>query len=218
MNDTSKNWLDVLSDGQLFRDWFSLIAHFFLGIAYFTILTVCFSVAIGTSVILVGIPLLLFSLAITRVLARMDRQMMGGLLDTDTPEVADDVDARGANLGERLGMYLGSATTWRSLVYLFLKMPIGILTFTAAWLILPLLALEVLILAPLTIDMRLISVRMLHWVAIGTHKFSGVLLPADNTKRKRDTSRLENRARDAENEPGYFIDDDGEIAAYKRFS
>jgi hypothetical protein len=217
MNDSSKNWLDVLSDGQMFRDWFSLIAHFFLGIAYLTFLTAGFAVALGTSVILVGIPLLLFMLATTRVLARIDRQIMGALLDTRTAEVNDDVDARGANLGERLGMYLGSGTTWRSLIYLLLKFPIGMLTISAAFLILPLLALEVLILAPLTIDMRLISVRMLHWVAIGTHKFSGILLPTGNGKHKRDTSHLE-RAERAEAEPDYFIDDDGEIAAYKRFS
>src|SRR5258705_13032686 len=108
---------------------------------------------------------------------------------------------------------MGSGTTWNSLIYLFLKMPIGIVTFSAAWLILPLLLLEVLILAPLTIDMRLISVRMLHWVAVGTHKFSGILLPTGNGKRKRDTSHLETRAERAqgvEDEPGYFIDDDGE--------
>lgn len=214
MNDRSKNWLDVLSDGQLFRDWFSLIAHFFLGIAYLTFLSVGFAVALGTSVILVGIPLLLFMLAMTRVLARIDRQIMGALLDTSTAEVADDVDTRGANLGERLGMYLGSGTTWRSLIYLLLKLPLGIMAFTAAWLILPLLFIEVLILAPLTIDMRLISVRMLHWVAIGTHKFSGVLLPTG--KRKRDISRLETQE-EAE-QPRYFIDDDGEIAAHKRYS
>ncbi|MEO8610388.1 MAG: sensor domain-containing protein [Chloroflexota bacterium] len=214
--DSSKNWLDVLSDGQMFRDWFSLIAHFFLGIAYLTFLSAGFAFALGTSVILVGIPLLLFMLATTRVLARIDRQIMCALLNSATPEVTDDVDARGANLGERLGMYLGSGTTWRSLIYLLLKLPIGIMTISAAFLILPLLALEVLVLAPLTIDMRLISVRMLHWVAVGTHKFSGVLLPTSKSagKRKRDTGRLET----VEADPGYFIDDDGEIAAYKRFS
>ena len=209
----SKNWLDVLSDGQMFRDWFSLIAHFFLGLAYLIFLTVGFSVALSLSVVLIGIPLLLFMLATTRVLAKLDRQMMGALLDTPTAEVADNVDTYGANLGERLGMYLGSGTTWRSLIYLLLKLPLGILTFTAAWVILPLLALEVLILAPLTIDMRLISVRMLHWVAVGTHKSSGVLLPTG--KRKHDTSRLESSE---EAEPRYFIDDDGEIAVHKRFS
>jgi len=215
MNDHTKNWLDALSDGQMFRDWFSLIAHFFLGMAYFSFLIAGFAAALGLSLVLVGIPLLLFMLATTRVLARLDRQVMGALLDTPTAQVANNVDARGANLGERLGMYLGSAATWRSLIYLLLKLPLGMMSFTAAWLILPLLALEVLILAPLTIDMRLITVRLLHWVAVGTHRFSGVLLPAAPGKRKRDTSRLETHD---EAEPRYFIDEDGEIAAYKRFS
>jgi hypothetical protein len=211
----SKNWLDVLSDGQMFRDWFSLIAHFFLGLAYLIFLSVGFSVAIGLSLVLVGIPLLLFMLATTRVLAKLDRQVMGALLDTATNEVADDVDPRGANLGERLGMYLGSGTTWRSLIYLLLRFPVGVVTFTAAWLILPLLTLEVLFLAPLTIDMRLISVRMLHWAAVGTHKYSGVLLPSAVGKRKHDTSHLETSEAA---EPRYFIDDDGEIAVRKHFS
>jgi len=120
MNNDSKNWLDVLSDGQMFRDWFSLIAHFFLGIAYLTFLSAGFAFALGTSVILVGIPLLLFMLATTRVLARLDRQIMGALLDTATPEVNDDVDARGANLGALYvpcgggGLVAGSALAIKS--------------------------------------------------------------------------------------------------------
>jgi hypothetical protein len=213
MNNHPTHWLDALSDGQMFRNWFALFANFWLGLAYFIFLTVGFTVALGLSLVLVGIPLLLFMLATTRVLARLDRQMMGALLDTPTAEVADEVDVRGANLGERLGMYLGSGATWRSLIYLLLKLPVGIATFSAAWLILPFLALEVLILAPLTIDLRLITVRLLHWSAIGTHRVTGLLLPTG--KRKRDTSRLETRE---EAEPRYFIDEDGEIAAYKRFS
>ncbi len=209
-----RNWLDALSDGQLFRDWFSLIAHFFLGSAYITFLIAGFATAIGLSFVLVGIPLLLFMLATTRTLAKLDRQMMGALLDTPTPEMVEDIDPRGANLGERIGMYMGSITTWRSALYLFAKFLIGLLSITAAFVILPLLAIEVLILAPLTIDMRLISVRLLHWTAIGLHKGSGVLLPTSK-KRKRDTSRLETVETA---EPTYTIDDDGEIMVQKHFS
>jgi hypothetical protein len=211
-----KNWLDVLSDGQLLRAWFSLLAPFFLGTAYWTFLVAGFTTAIGLSFILIGLPLLLFMLGSTRALARMDRQMMAAILDIDAPEVADDVDARGANLGERMGMYLGSLTTWRSLAYLLLQLPVGAVTMTAAFCLLPFLALEVLLLAPLTIDMRLITVRLLRWLALGIYRFNGILLPRANTKRKRDTSRLEAREeRYAEDEPRYYIDDDGEIAAYR---
>jgi hypothetical protein len=211
-----KNWLDVLSDGQLLRDWFSLLVPFFLGTLYWVFLLAGFSTAVGLSFILIGLPLLLFMLGSTRALARMDRQIMAGILDIDHPEVADDVDARGANLGERMGMYLGSLTTWRSLAYLLLQLPIGAVTMTAAFCILPFLAFEVLLLAPLTIDMRLITVRMLRWLAVGTYRVNGILLPRATTKRKRDTSRLETREeRHAEDEPRYYLDDDGEIVAYR---
>lgn len=209
-----KNWLDVLTDGQIMRDWFSLIAHFFLGMAYFAFLSAGFSTAIGLSIILIGIPLLLFMLGSTRTLAAMDRRLFGAILDVETDEVADDVDTQGANLGERLGMFFGSGTTWLSLVYLLLKLPIGIFAFLASMFILPLLAIEVLILAPLTIDMRLITVRALHWTAVGLHRFPGVLLPSAKRKRPRDVSRLETTE---SAEPQYYIDDDGELLVKRKF-
>jgi hypothetical protein len=213
MANRSKTWLDALTDGQLFRDWFSLIAHFFLGMAYFGFLMAGYATAIGLSFVLIGIPLLLFMLATTRVLAAIDRRLIGAILDEDTPDVADDVDTTGANLGERIGLYLGSGTTWRSLFYLLLKFPLGMVAFTAAMFLLPLLALEVLILGPLTIDMRLASVRLQHTIAVGLHRGSGLLLPAAKRKRARDVSRLETRDAD---EPVYFLDDEGEIVLRKR--
>jgi hypothetical protein len=208
----SKSWLDALTDGQIIRDWFSLIVHFALGMAYFSFIVAGYATAIGLSFVLVGIPLLLFMLSSTRAVAAMDRRLIGAILDIETPEVADEIDPRGANLGERLGMVIGSSRTWLSLVYLLVKLPLGILTFNLALLLLPLLAIEVLILGPLTIDMRLISVRMLHWLAVGCHRIPGFLLPT-GVKRKRDISRLETVEGD---EPRYYLDDDGEILIHKR--
>src|SRR5215468_7345446 len=107
MSGDSKVWLDALTDGQLFRDWASLTAHFFLAIGYWIVLGFGFAFAIGTSVILIGIPMLLFMLATTRAMAAMDRKLVGAILGSETRAVVDDVDPRGANFGERLGMYLG---------------------------------------------------------------------------------------------------------------
>jgi hypothetical protein len=210
----NKSWLDALTEGQIIRDWFSLIVHLPLGIAYLIFLVAGYGTSIGLSFILVGIPLLLFMLASTRAVAALDRRLVGAILDTPTREFTDEIDPRGANLGERLGTYIGSGRTWLSLLYLLLKLPLGVMSFTAAWLILPLLAIEVLILGPLTIDMRLISVRMLHWLALGFHRIPGVLLPT-GAKRKRDISRLETVEVE---EPRYYLDDDGEIMVRKRLS
>ncbi|MBA3873130.1 MAG: sensor domain-containing protein [Anaerolineae bacterium] len=207
----NRSWLDAMTDGQIIRDWFSLIAHFALGMTYISFFIFAYTMSIGLSFILIGIPLLLFTLASTRAIAAMDQRLFAGILDRPAPEFADDVDGRGANLGERLGMYLGSGTTWRSLVYLGLKFPVGIAALIAAMFILPFLGLEMLILGPLGIDMRLASVRLLHGVAVGLHKFPGLLLPTG--KRKRDLSRLENVETA---EPQYYLDDDGEIILRER--
>jgi putative sensor protein len=211
MSGDSKVWLDALTDGQLFRDWFSLIAHFFLGMAYWIVLGFGFAFALGTSVILIGIPMLLFMLATTRVMAALDRQIVGALLEIETPAMADDVDTRGANLGERLGMYLGSLTTWRSVAYLLLKLPLGVASISVAFALLPVLAFEMLLLGPLIAPSRPISVQVMHWLAVGSHKIPGLLLPT--RKRKRDTSRLETPE---SAEPRYLLDDDGEIIVRKR--
>jgi len=62
-------------------------------------------------------------------------------------------------------------------------------------------------------DMRLITVRLLHGVAIGLHKFEGLLLPTRKPKRVARTSRLELQEEEG---PAYYLDDDGEIVKYKR--
>lgn len=209
-----KNWLDALTDGQILRDWFSLIMHSVLGIVYISFVVTGFVVAGSLSFILVGIPLLLFMLATTRVIAAMDRQLFAAILNDDTPPMINNLDMRGANVGKRLGMLLGSGATWRSILYLLVKLPLGIGAFYASMLILPLLALELLVLGPLTIDMRLISVRLLRWLALGAHRFPGILLPTA-PKRKRDISRLESY-REERAEPEYYLDDDGELVLRKR--
>ncbi len=214
MNGDTRTWLDVLTDGRLFRDWFSLIAHFFLGLAYLIVLVAGFAFGLATSIILIGIPMILFMLATTRAMAAMDRQLVGSLMDVETTPMADDVDVRGANLGERLGMVLGSLTTWRSLAYLLLKLPLGVLSISLAFALLPVLAFEMLVLGPLIAPARPISVAVIHWLAVGFYKIPGYLLPTRKTKR--DTSRLETHEYEYVPEPEYYLEDDGEVVRRKR--
>lgn len=221
-----RNWLDALSDGGVFRYWLALFGQFFLGTFYFMLLVSGYASAIGLSLVLIGIPLLLFTLASTRVLADIDRRMMAAILDLDIPRTTQDIDMRGANLGERLGMLLGSGITWRSLIYLLLKMPIGIITFTASMILLPLMAIELLILAPLTIDLRLITARMLRWLAVGSYRAVDWLLPVEkHRKAKAKRSRLELDEQDDEEDEAfadedrevrYYIDSEGEIQSADR--
>jgi hypothetical protein len=207
------NWLDALSDGKIMRHWLALFASFWFGLAYWILVIGGFALALSLSVVLVGIPLLLFMLAATRTLALLDRRLMAEILDVSAPGDFDDVDMRGANLGERLGMYLGSWATWRSLLYLAVKFPLGILSLSLSFIFLLPLAVEVLVLAPLTIDLHLLSVRLMRFTAVGLFRLNNLFLPSGKAKRP---SRLELVEEDEEPEPRYYIDSEGEIAAYKR--
>lgn len=210
------NWLDALSDGNVFRHWLALFGQFFLGMLYFMLIVAGYSASIGLSFILIGIPLLLFTIASTRTLADIDRRLMAAVLDIEAPRTPQDLDLRGENLGTRLGMLLGSGLTWRSLVYLLLKMPIGMITFMASMALLPLMALELLILAPLTIDLRLLSARLLRWLALGSYHAVDWMLPTEAStapeREKPKRSRLE-LADDEEDlsDDRYYIDSEGEI-------
>ncbi|MCA9911364.1 MAG: sensor domain-containing protein [Anaerolineae bacterium] len=206
-------WLDALTDGQMLRDWLALSAPLFFGTIHWSLVLGGLALSMMLLPVLIGIPLLLFVLAGIRALATLDHQMMMALLDQPPPELANDVDTDGANLGERLGLYLGSGQTWRSLFYLGLTLPVGAVTFSVALLLLPLIFVELLILAPLTIDMRLVSVRLLHFLALGTHRVMGLLLPKRRHERERDVSRLETVYE--YEEPRYYLDDDGEIIPVK---
>ncbi|MFN8563788.1 MAG: sensor domain-containing protein [Anaerolineae bacterium] len=207
------SWLDALTDGKVFRSWLALFANFWFGLVYFIYIVGGFALALSLSFVLIGIPLLLFMLATTRTLALVDRRIMAEILDVDAPPDFDDVDTRGANLGERLGMYLGSWATWRSALYLLAKFPLGIVSFTISWVILLPLAIEVLLLAPLTIDLHLLSVRLTRWSAMALYRINNWLLPSGKAKR---ASRLELVEEDIEAEPRYYIDSEGEIAVSKR--
>ncbi len=209
------NWLDALSDGKMFRHWLALFADFWFGLVYFIFLVGGFSIALSLSVVLIGIPLLLFMLGSTRVLAQLDRRVMAAIIGVDAPPDFDDVDLRGANLGERLGMLLGSGATWRSVLYLLAKFPIGLLSISLSLLILLPLAVEVLLLAPLTIDLHLLTVRLMRFSAVGLYKLNNLFLPSGKAKRASRLESVEDEP-DAEPEPRYYIDEEGEIAVAKR--
>lgn len=218
-----RNWLDALSDGAVFRNWLALFGQFFLTMFYITLLITGYAASIGLSVVLIGLPLLLFTLSSTRHLADIDRRLMGAVLDMDVPRMAEDLDLRGANLGERLGMMLGSGVTWRSLLYFVIKTPVSIAAFMASMVLLPLMALELLILAPLTIDLHLLTARVLRWTALVSYRSTSWLLPNEQRgPRKAKRSRLElvdeydDDFADEERDERYYIDGEGEIQMASR--
>lgn len=212
MHDGRYSWMDALTDGTITRSWLALFGNFWTGLLYWILIFGGFALALVTIPIIVGIPLLLFMLSVTRDLADIDRQMMAGVLGIEARETTEDVDLRGANLGERLGMLLGSGRTWRSLIYLLIKFPVGMVTMPISIVWLFPLAIETLLLAPLTVDLHLITVRLLRWLARAQYRAADVLLPSRPSKRPSRLELVEEQVDDLR----YYIDSEGEIAVAKR--
>lgn len=223
----SHRWLDALNDGRILRDLLSLGANFLFGLIWLILLAGGYALGIGLSLVLIGIPFLMFVLSSTRTLAAMDYQMTAAILGEKAHPLHDDLDMRGANLGERLGMLLGSKVTWLSLLYLLLKLPVGMLSLAIMFCMLPLLIIEIFILAPLTLDIHMLSVRLLHFTTTSIHKGMGLLLPKRRAKRTeprqaRDTNRYQTPRRLYEDdsyedyEDTYRLGDDGEIELVRK--
>jgi signal transduction histidine kinase len=105
-----------------------LLLYFPLGIFYFAFLAIGLTLGIGTLVIWLGVPILLFVMWFWWKLAAMERAMAISWLKVDIPPMEGPVD-KTKPLWDRVRTHLSNSVTWKSLLYLFLKLLIGSITF-----------------------------------------------------------------------------------------
>jgi two-component system phosphate regulon sensor histidine kinase PhoR len=118
----------VARQGQTYRNLLYLIAAFPLGLTYFVILITGLAVGIGTAIVGVGLLLLLGMLWTVWVMAAIERALARGLLCAD---IASPTDSRIPNVSrwKQLTIYLRRPITWKSLAYLLLEFPFGLVSF-----------------------------------------------------------------------------------------
>lgn len=100
---------------QTYRNLCYLVAMVPLGILYFNLLVVGLSLGVGLSIILVGVAILVFTLALAVVLAGLERRLVGFLLGIDVP-VPDDVN--GGGIRQRIERLVTDRQTWKDVAYL----------------------------------------------------------------------------------------------------
>lgn len=101
-----------------------------LGIVYFTILTVGFTLGAGMSITLIGLPILVSMIFVTYMLGDLERAITSILLGVKIakPEARP---ARNNSVSAILTAQLKNGAFWKELAYLaFLKLPLGMLSFT----------------------------------------------------------------------------------------
>ena len=104
-----------------------LLLAFPLGVGYFVFLVTGFALGLGLAIIWVGIPILFLMILAVYGLTSLERQLAIHLLDESVPplrEVAPEETA-----WQWLKGVLSTPATWKGLVFLLLKFPLGVFSF-----------------------------------------------------------------------------------------
>src|SRR3954468_5368488 len=115
----------VALDRRSYRHLLYLVLALPQGVAYVAVLAAGLSAGAGLAVILVGLVLLLGTLFAVRALAAVERLLARTLLRIATPPPIEG--GIGLSWRQRVQLWLRDPVTWKSLVYLLGKLPMGIL-------------------------------------------------------------------------------------------
>jgi len=122
------NGIGVIADGQTYKNLLYLLLAFPLGMVYYVILMIGFTVGLGLSVIVVGLGILLATVIGLRFIASFERSLANTLLGTSIPKPADVTKTSGGVVGTAKA-YIQASSTWRGLGFVALKFWIGVLSF-----------------------------------------------------------------------------------------
>jgi signal transduction histidine kinase len=116
----------VVTRGQTWLNVGYLLLSFPTGLAYFIVLVVGIVLGVSLAVIVVGLGILLAVLAAWRGFAAIERALARALLGVP---IARPADRRELPPAERVARWLRDPVTWKSLVFVGLKFPLGIVSF-----------------------------------------------------------------------------------------
>ncbi|HEY8951649.1 MAG TPA: sensor domain-containing protein [Candidatus Dormibacteraeota bacterium] len=121
--------LELLRSKQTYLRMAYLLLAFPLGTLYFVVLATGLSAGLGLAIVIVGFPILVLTLLIWLLFARIERGLATHLLGAKLRPMSI-ADPKARTVRERLLNTLTDPVTWKSLAYLLLEFPFGVFTFT----------------------------------------------------------------------------------------
>jgi len=122
-------FLGVIIRPQAYINLVYSLASFPLGVFYFVFLVSGMALGISLSIVWVGVPILLFVEIGLLVMASFERFMAIHLLKEDVPAFLVS-SKQSSDIWSPIKENFANPVLWKSPIYLFLKFPIGIATFT----------------------------------------------------------------------------------------
>lgn len=120
---------DLLTNPKTHKSIAYLLLAMPLGIAYFVMLVTGF--ALGGGLLAIGVGILVWALLIgmTRLVGNAEASLARNLLDADIPQSTDTMFVNEGSLLGSARATLLDTKTWRSILFMALKFPLGIVTF-----------------------------------------------------------------------------------------
>ena len=119
-----------------------LLLSFPLGLIYFLVTIVGFVAGISTLILWIGLPILFATLVLIRGMAAVERRMATNLLYVSFRDQPYNQEMSQRGFWRRFGNILRDPLTWTSTIYMIVKLPLGIVSFTLA-LVLPIVSLAI---------------------------------------------------------------------------
>jgi len=124
-------YFGILIKGQTYLNLLYLVLSFPLGLIYFIFIVVALSLGAGLLIVWIGLLFWLFLFAGSWMFAALERQLAISMLHVEIPVTSKEPKSTGT-VWQRFIDHISNASTWKGLLYLFLKFPLGILFFTLA--------------------------------------------------------------------------------------
>ncbi|HEY8287027.1 MAG TPA: sensor domain-containing protein, partial [Chloroflexota bacterium] len=121
--------LQVARRRQTYLNLVYLVAAFPLGLNYFVVLITLLATGIGTAIIGVGLLLLAVTLGAVWVMANIERALARGLLGITIAAPVPSASPY-TSRWQHLKAIMRRPVTWKSLVYILIEFPFGVLSFS----------------------------------------------------------------------------------------
>jgi uncharacterized membrane protein len=121
----------VLADPLAYSSLFYMILSLATGIFYFTWAVTGLSLSLGLCILIIGLPFAILFISTVRALALVEGRLIESMLGVRMPRRPLYAD-RGKPFGTRIKNMFTDPRTWSTLLYMIIKLPLGIIYFTFA--------------------------------------------------------------------------------------
>jgi uncharacterized membrane protein len=125
------SFFGVFLDPRAYTSLFFMLLSLATGIIYFTVVVTGLSLSFGTAILIVGVPIFLLFMGLTRVLSLTEGRLIEAMTGERMPRRPVHPGST-ESFWQRVGNMLKDPRTWSTLAYLLVMMPLGLVYFTIA--------------------------------------------------------------------------------------